>query len=76
MTAGRYNDNEINLMFEKIDNRLQVQDVTLARIETQTVKTNGRVNKLEKYLLIVGCVTGTLVIVKFPEVFEIITKFI
>lgn len=48
----------------------------IAEIKTQTIKTNGRVTKLEKYLLIVGCVTGTLVLVKFPEVFDIVSKFI
>jgi hypothetical protein len=58
----RYNNNEINLMFDKIDKTLQGQDHTLSRIESQTTKTNGRVNKLEKWMLIVGCVTATLLV--------------
>lgn len=49
---------------------------TLNRIEAQTVKTNGRVNKLERNLTIVACVVGTTLLLKFPEAMEAIKLFL
>ena len=76
MEGERYNNHEINLMFERIDSSLKSQDKTLERIETQTTKTNGRVNKLERNLIIVGCVAATAIVSRFPEIIEVIGKFI
>jgi len=57
---------------EKLDALIASGEKTLA----QTIRTNGRTSKLERNLMIVGCVVGTILLMKFPEVFEIITKFI
>lgn len=39
----------------------------LSRIEAQTVKHNGRLSKVERYLLIVGCVSGTILLMNGSE---------
>ena len=57
---------------EKLDALIASGEKTLA----QTIRTNGRTSQLERNLMIVGCVVGTILLMKFPEVFEIITKFI
>lgn len=36
-------------MYEKLTNRLDNQDKTLARIETQTITTNGKVADISKW---------------------------
>lgn len=45
------------------------QDVRdgLLRIEAQTIKTNGRVSRLERYMLIVGTATAVVISLRFPE---------
>ena len=42
-----YNPNSTDAMLSRIMERLDEQDETLKRIEAQTIKTNGRVTKLE-----------------------------
>jgi hypothetical protein len=49
---------------------------TLGRIETQTTKTNGRVSRLERNLLIVGCIVGTMLIMSGSRFVELIKTFI
>lgn len=48
----------------------------LTDIKTQTTKTNGRVNKLERNILIIACILGTVVLLKFPEVLSVVKIFI
>lgn len=43
-----YDPTSTDSMFTKIMERLDKQDRILERIESQTVKTNGRVTKLEE----------------------------
>ena len=43
------------------------QKETLEQIKIQTVKTNGRVTRLEKWLLVVGVATTVTILLKFPE---------
>jgi len=42
-----YDPNSPDAMFSRILEKLDEQDKILARIESQTTKTNGRVSKLE-----------------------------
>lgn len=42
-----YQKREIDHQFKELFTRLDKQDTALTRIEAQTTKTNGRVNKLE-----------------------------
>jgi hypothetical protein len=49
---------------------------SLIRIETQTTKTNGRVNRLERYMLIIGAVVGTMLIMSGSRFIELIKTFI
>lgn len=64
-----YADREIDEMFNDITK-------TLGRIETQTIKTNGRVNKLERNFLIVACVVGTLLITSRSEIVSFVMSII
>jgi Flp pilus assembly protein TadB len=54
-------------IIEKIDENHKDSNDRLERIEIQTVKTNGRVNKLERNLLILGTATLVIIALKFPE---------
>jgi hypothetical protein len=48
----------------------------LIRIETQTSKTNGRVTRLEKVLLITGVASSVVLVMKFPEVLKAVALFL
>ncbi len=71
-----YTSKEIDLMILEIKSHLSDQDKSLLKILEQTTKHNGRMSKLERYLLIVGCITGTVLLLKFPDVIEAIKLFI
>lgn len=51
----------------EIDHFMNDIRLTLTRIEEQTLKTNGRVTLLEKIVLIVGCITGTILLMNGSE---------
>lgn len=51
----RYQNREIDEKFRDIKE-------TLGRIETQTTRTNGRVTKIERALLIIGTATVVLLV--------------
>lgn len=44
----------------------------LVSIEEQTKKTNGRVSKLERNMLIIGTATAVVLILKFPDLIGLI----
>lgn len=64
-----YSNRELDKAFQGITD-------TLGRIETQVLKTNGRVNRLERNMLVVACIVGTILVLKFPEVIKTIQIFI
>lgn len=64
-----YSNRELDVMFKEI------QD-TLGRIEKQTMRTNGRVTKLENTSLVVGCILGTIAVIYFPAIITAIKLFI
>ncbi len=62
-----YNKREMDTFFENISNKLD-------RIEAQTTKHNGRLTKLERYILIVACVTGTMLVMSGSEFINFVAK--
>lgn len=59
-----YENREIDIMFQTVDAKLD-------KIILQVEKTNGRVNKLERNLLIVACVLGTTLLLKGSELVNV-----
>lgn len=60
MAKDDYSNRELDTKFASIME-------LLTDIKTQTTKTNGRVNKLERNMLIVGVAVIVIVFLKFPE---------
>ena len=48
----------------------------LCEIKKQTIATNGRVSKLERYMLIVGTISATLLVVNGSEFVSFITSIL
>lgn len=63
-----FTNRELEHMFEEIKS-------SMARIETQTVKTNGRVTRLEKIVFIGTTALVMLIVLKFPELLAVL-KFL
>lgn len=49
-----YSKEVIDLKIEALNTRFSSQDIVLSRIEGNTKKTNGRVTRMEKLMLVVG----------------------
>lgn len=78
-----YNRELMDEKLEAIHQRFNHQDFTLEKILEQTTKTNGkilkvetRVDKVNRVLLIIGCVTGTLLITNGSEFISFLIKII
>ena len=69
MTDKDYSKREIDDKLGTIMNFLQ-------RIETQTTKTNGRVSKLERNLMILAAVFATVTLLKYQEVLTVVKLFL
>lgn len=69
MSKDDYTNRELDQNFKAIG-------AVLERIETQVTKTNGRVNKLERNMLVIACVVGTILLLKFPEVMKVLMIFL
>lgn len=64
-----YSNRELDHMFNDITQ-------ILTRIEAQTIKTNGRVTRLEKLALIVGTAIAVLLVVNGSELVSLIKVLI
>ena len=60
----------------ELDSHFTFVKDALERIEKQVLKTNGRVNKLERNLLVIACIVGTILLLKFPQVISAVKLFI
>lgn len=80
MSDTPYSNREIEGLFKTIEYKLDAmneaqekrhseQDQTLSSIETQTKKTNGRVNRLE---LVISCIIALMVGLGIKEVLSVL----
>lgn len=60
----------------ELDSKFSSIMVELVAIREQTTKTNGRVNKLERNMIVAACILATIVVLKFPEVIKAVQLFI
>ncbi len=60
---SNFNEHSTDAMFSKLLQRLDGLDTTLARIESQTIRTNGRVTELEREKWYTRGVTATIAII-------------
>ncbi len=72
MNDADYANREIDQKLEVVaknsnDNRVLLMG-RLDEIFDQTKRTNGRVTKLERWMMIVGTATAVTIILKFPEI--------
>lgn len=58
-----YSNRELDHMFADIKDQLN-------RIEKQTIRHNGRLTKVEMYLIIVACISGTILVMNGSELFN------
>ena len=61
-----YSTRELDGIFKSVDGKLD-------QLVEQTTKTNGRVTRLERSLLIVGTATIVILALKFPEILGVFT---
>lgn len=66
---NEYSNREIDRMFNEISQALN-------RIEEQTIRTNGRVTRLEKICLVIGVAVATYLVFNAPELIAAIKIFI
>ncbi len=71
-----YNKETITEMFKLVDAKLDVHTRQNNDIIIQTTKTNGRVNKLERYLMIIAAVVVTLLATNGSELISFIMKIL
>lgn len=92
MNEENYKKRELDAKFGEVHERFSRQDQTLEKILSQTTKTNGRVtsaeaqlgdmatkediSKVNRILLIVGCITGTLLITNGSELIKFLMSII
>lgn len=73
---SKHTNNELTMMIEnqevRQEEKHQVVVSTLERIETQVLRTNGRVTTLEKFMWVVVGVTGVFTALIIPVFLKMI----
>lgn len=69
MTDAPYSKRELD---EKFNHIL----AELSEIKIQTTKHNGRMSKVERNILIIACVTGTILMTKGSELTHVVKLFL
>lgn len=73
MPDSRYKNREIDERFNELDRRLfHEKEGFLPRMLAQTTKTNGRVTRLERIMLIIGTAVVSLLATNGSQVFGFI----
>lgn len=77
MTEMRFDNREIDkkIADQSIDLKSYIEK-SLAPLIAQVTYTNGKLRRLERNLLVVSCIVGTILILKFPEVIKVIQLFL
>lgn len=60
----------------EIDTILKEIRDNVSEIKIQTRKTNGRVTKLERNMLVVACIVGTMLAMSGSRILEVLKLFI
>lgn len=81
MTEMRFDNREIDKKIADQSKDLKAYideslEKTINPLLVQVTYTNGRMRKLERSVLIVSCVLGTFLLMKFPEVIKVIMLFL
>lgn len=76
MNQDYYNKETIGEMFKFVHDKLDIHTAQNTTIIEQVKKTNGRVNKLERNLFIIGAVVLTLLFTNGSELVSFILKVI
>lgn len=67
-----FTNREVRIMFGEIKSELINMNKELTEVKTQTTKTNGRVNKLERTVTILTTAIIVVVCLKFPDIINVI----
>ena len=63
--TDEYSNRELDEKFDHITEKLDL-------ILDQTTKHNGRLSKVERNMLIIGCIMGTVGVIYFPQIINIV----
>lgn len=69
MSEIPYSNREIDAMLKPVHEKLDL-------ILGQTTRHNGRLTKVERVLLVVGCVSGTILLMNGSELYKFILTII
>lgn len=71
-----YNKREMDILLKSIHDELVDIKANGEATLAQAIKTNGRVNKLERNLIVIGAVVATTVILRYEQALAVIKLFL
>lgn len=75
MSSEGYNRKETELRFATINEKLDANTTLTKQVLEQAIKTNGRVNKLERNLVVVAAILATTLVLKYEQALTVIKLF-